>query len=89
MRFRVRFAYNEQTGEVEMFRVEALTDGARAQDHDDVHDRVSGELADVVEPGAAVYEEQSRPLPSTGPGLQQQDEDRTRHETPSAETLDG
>lgn len=57
MRFRVRFEYNQETGEVETFRIDALADGPRAADHDRVHDQVSTELAGVVERDAGIVEE--------------------------------
>lgn len=66
MRFRVRFEYNEETGEVEMFRVDALAEGARAADHDRVHDQVSAELAGVVERGAGIVEEPPSGPPGAG-----------------------
>ena len=88
MRFRVQFAYNEETGEVEMFRVESLADGARARDHDEVHDRVSGELADVVEPGAAVQEEPPQARPRSGRIAPPATEQANR-ETPRTDTFDG
>ena len=62
MRLRVRFQYNETTGKVETFQVDAVTDGERAADHDRVHDQIAADLAGVVERDAGIDRE-----PPAGP----------------------
>jgi hypothetical protein len=56
VRYRVEFRYRDDTGEVEMLRVEVVEGGQRASDHDEQHDRVAGEVAGVIEQGAEVTE---------------------------------
>jgi hypothetical protein len=66
MRYRVEFRYRDDTGEVEMLRVEVVETGQRAVDHDAQHDRVAAELARVLEPGAEILED-SAAAPRTVP----------------------
>ncbi|PWI19961.1 hypothetical protein DI272_41705 [Streptomyces sp. Act143] len=47
MRVRVRFRFNADTGEVELFQVDDIGAGS-GPDHDAEHDRVSAELGQVV-----------------------------------------
>jgi hypothetical protein len=56
MRYRVQFRFREDTGEVEMFRVETVDADARAADHDTAHDRVAAEVAGIVESDALIEE---------------------------------
>ena len=58
MRYRVKFRYREDTGEVEAFRVETTEPGIQAPDHDAQHDRVAAEVAGVVERDAEIEEVQ-------------------------------
>jgi hypothetical protein len=58
MRVRVRFRYREDTGEVEAFVVEDIGGTDRAHDHDAEHDRITAEVARVVEQGALIEEVQ-------------------------------
>jgi hypothetical protein len=73
MRFQVRFQYNEQTGEVELFEVDAAPEGGRSGDHDRVHDQVSAELAGLLEVDAEIVEQRPGPLGT----------ERTRHDSRS------
>lgn len=84
MRLRVRFQYNEETGDVEVFQVDAVAEGQRTADHDSVHDRVSTELAAVVERSAQIVEQPPHAQAGTGflpasplPQTQQQTEQGT------------
>jgi FtsH ternary system domain X3 len=72
MRVRVRFRYRAETGEVETFLVEDVGGDGRAIDHDAVHDRVTADLARLVERSALIEEV----LPGT-------DVDRPRAAEPS------
>jgi FtsH ternary system domain X3 len=56
VRVRVRFRYNAETGDVETFVVEDLGGAERAADHDARHDRVSADVARVVERDALIEE---------------------------------
>jgi FtsH ternary system domain X3 len=56
MRVKVRFRFNSVTGEVEAFEVDDLRDGPRLADHDARHDRVTAEVARVVEVNALIEE---------------------------------
>jgi hypothetical protein len=56
VRYRVKFRYREDTGEVEAFMVETTEPGIQAPDHDTQHDRVTTELAGVVERDAQIEE---------------------------------
>ena len=56
MRYRVRFVFNEDTGEVELLQVDSVSQGERAPDHDAQHDRVTRQVAGLLESGA-VFEE--------------------------------
>jgi hypothetical protein len=48
VKYRVRFRYDESSGEVQLFQVDAAETGERATDHDADHDRVATEVAEVV-----------------------------------------
>ena len=54
-RVRVRFRYRADTGEVEMFTVDAVGDTSAA-DHDLRHDRVTDDIAQVIEANARIEE---------------------------------
>lgn len=56
MRVRVKFRYRADTGEVEMFLVEDLHEGAPLADHDARHDRAAADVARVVENNALIEE---------------------------------
>jgi len=56
VRVKVRFRYNADTGEVETFVVEDLGGDERAVDHDARHDRVTADVARVVERDALIEE---------------------------------
>ncbi|MBE8470841.1 hypothetical protein [Streptomyces justiciae] len=47
MRVRVRFRFNTDTGEVELFQVDDIGTGS-GPDHDAEHDRISAELGQVL-----------------------------------------
>jgi hypothetical protein len=81
MRVRVRFRFNTDTGEVELFQVDDIGDGFGAE-HDAEHDRISAELGAVLARRPDVeevmpHEEPPRwrhdPLPA--PGRPTRDED--------------
>lgn len=57
MRYKVEFRYREDTGEIELLQVEVVEGpSGRAADHDAQHDRVTGEIARVLQPGAEIVE---------------------------------
>jgi hypothetical protein len=56
VRVRVRFRYNAETGDVETFVVEDLGGAERAVDHDARHDRITADVAGVVERDALIEE---------------------------------
>jgi hypothetical protein len=56
VRVRVRFRYNADTGDVESFVVEDLGGADRAVDHDALHDRITADVARVVERDALIEE---------------------------------
>jgi hypothetical protein len=57
MRYKVELRYREDTGEIELLQVEVVEDpSGRVGDHDAQHDRVAGEIARVVQPGAEIVE---------------------------------
>jgi len=56
MRVRVKFRYRADTGEVETFVVEDLGGEERAADHDARHDRVTADIARVIEQNALIEE---------------------------------
>ncbi len=56
MRYRVQFRYREDTGEVEVFRVETVNADARARGHNAEHDRVTREVAGLLENDAVIEE---------------------------------
>jgi FtsH ternary system domain X3 len=88
MRYRVQFRYREDTGEVEVFRVETVDADLRASDHDEAHDRVATELAGIVEPGALIEEllpEPARPAEQVAPAPRAQ-EDKQESRTASPRT---
>ncbi|MFF4274618.1 hypothetical protein [Streptomyces sp. NPDC001536] len=47
MRVRVRFRFNTETGEVELFQVDDIGSGS-GPEHDAEHDRISAELGRVL-----------------------------------------
>jgi len=57
MRVRVRFRYNRETGEVEMFRVDDIEGGLRAPDHDARHERVARDVGRAIVEGNPLIEE--------------------------------
>ncbi len=61
MRYRVRFRYAASSGEVELFEVTTADDELRQPEHDAEHDRVTAEIAAVIEFGAEVTEETPSP----------------------------
>ncbi|GGK97257.1 hypothetical protein Sme01_35740 [Sphaerisporangium melleum] len=56
MRVKVRFRYDPATGQVEFFQVDDVSTGPREAGHDETHDRVSAEIAGVVERDARIDE---------------------------------
>ncbi len=56
MRVRVRFRFNSDTGEVEVFEVDDARVGPPDFDHDERHDAASLEVARVVDPHPTVTE---------------------------------
>jgi len=56
VRVRVKFRYNAETGEVEVFQVNDLHSGPRLTDHDARHDRATADVARVVEANALIEE---------------------------------
>jgi hypothetical protein len=56
VRVRVKFRYNADTGEVEVFEVDDLRDGPRLADHDVRHDRAASDVARIVEANALIEE---------------------------------
>ena len=57
VRYKVEFHYREDTGEIELLQVEVVEGpSGRAADHDAQHDRVTGEIARVLQPGAEIVE---------------------------------
>ena len=56
MRVRVKFRYNADTGEVEVFEVDDFRDGPRLTDHDVRHDRAARDVARIVEANALIEE---------------------------------
>lgn len=79
MRVRVRFRYNAESGEVETFVVEDLGGTDRALDHDARHDRVTADIARVVERDALIEEvlPGSEPTRVENPGNQDTPPERT------------
>ncbi len=63
MRVRVKFRYRADTGEVEVFRVEDTSEGAPAADHDVRHDRITADVARIVENNALIEQEAPQPVP--------------------------
>ncbi|MER6183266.1 hypothetical protein [Streptomyces sp. NPDC001652] len=75
MRVRVRFRFNTETGEVELFQVDDIGSGS-GPEHDAEHDRISAELGQVLARRPDVeeispFEEPPRwrhdPQPAAGP----------------------
>jgi len=56
MRVRVRFRYRADTGEVEAFTVDDLGGDQRAAGHDLRHDRVTADVARIIEQNALIEE---------------------------------
>jgi hypothetical protein len=63
VRVRVRFRYDPATGEVAMFQVEDVSTGPQEADHNARHDRVTAEIAGLVERGAHIVEVAPGQLP--------------------------
>ncbi len=82
MRVRVKFRYRVDTGEVEVFRVEDTAEGAPAADHDARHDRVTADVARIVENNALIEPEAPQPLPAARDQVRQ----RPIEEAPAAHT---
>jgi hypothetical protein len=87
MRVRVTFRYRADTGEVEVFTVDAIDGDASDADHDLLHDRATASVARVVErhpdiqevrPGDPAEAEQAPPDPPGGPPRAGQDEEGPR-----------
>lgn len=57
MRYRVRFRYAASSGEVELFEVATAEGEPRRPEHDAEHDRVTAEIAGIIEPGAEITEQ--------------------------------
>jgi hypothetical protein len=57
MRVQVKFRFNADTGEVEVFEVATVGDGPRDPRHDARHDQEARNLARVIDPHARVVEE--------------------------------
>jgi hypothetical protein len=72
MRVRVKFRYDPSTGQVSYFQVDDVTDAPLAVDHDATHDRITAEIANVIERGALIDEV----MPS-GPAVPLSREDTT------------
>lgn len=64
MRYRVQFRYREDTGEVEVFRVETVDADARARGHNAEHDRVTREVAGILDTDPVIEEQYPPPLPA-------------------------
>jgi hypothetical protein len=83
VRVRVKFRYNADTGEVEVFEVDDLQDGPRLADHEARHDRAARDVARVVEANALIEEAPpgaraaAVPYTATPPGTPEEQE---RHE---------
>lgn len=77
MRVRVKFRYDAVTGQVSYFQVDDVTGAPLGADHDTVHDRITAEIADVIERGALIEE-----VTPAGPATPS----RTRHTTTNTET---
>jgi hypothetical protein len=56
MQVKVRFRFNAESGEVEVFTVDAVGADASAVDHDRRHDHATARLARVVEANASIEE---------------------------------
>jgi hypothetical protein len=65
MRVKVRFRFNAETGEIEVFGVDDLHEGPRLVDHDAWHDRAAADVARVVEANALI--EEVRPVITEAP----------------------
>jgi hypothetical protein len=88
VRYRVRFVFNEDTGEVELLRVDSVEGGERAADHDAQHDRVTRQLAGLLEPDAVIEEVYG--AAATPPVRHRQaDEEPPREERQTLEGADG
>ncbi|WP_239337436.1 MULTISPECIES: hypothetical protein [unclassified Frankia] len=82
MRVRVKFRYRVDTGEVEVFRVEDTAEGAPAADHDARHDRVTADVARIVENNALIEQE----VPEPPPAARDQLRPRPIEEPPTGQT---
>ena len=56
MRYRVQLRVREDTGEVELFRVDTVGADLRAEGHNAAHDQVTAEVAGVLETDAEIDE---------------------------------
>ncbi|GAA0970591.1 hypothetical protein GCM10009555_019730 [Acrocarpospora macrocephala] len=63
MRVRVKFRYDPVTGEVAMFQVEDVSTGPQEADHNARHDRITSEIAGLIERGAHIVEVAPGQLP--------------------------
>jgi hypothetical protein len=85
MRVRVRFRYRADTGEVEVFTVDAVGADATEADHDRRHDAATASVARVVENNAQIDEITDAMLlrePVAPEGDRTQDEHGPRREEP-------
>jgi hypothetical protein len=80
VRVRVRFRYNAETGEVETFIVEDIGGDERAVDHDALHDRITSDVARIIERDALIEEVLPGAVPELGGPRSTQDEDPGRED---------
>jgi hypothetical protein len=84
MRVRVRFRFNTETGEVEVFRIDDLAEGAPQFDHDARHEAAARDVARVVDPHARIVEESGFVVQPEPPN-REQIRDTPNNESPSRE----
>ncbi|SDT45825.1 hypothetical protein [Actinoplanes derwentensis] len=89
MRFQVRFEYDEATGEVSVFQVDAVPESGRAGDHDRLHDQVSAELAGLLEVNAEVVEQEEPGIPGRRRGWHTDPGETSREQRPEAQEESG
>jgi hypothetical protein len=65
VRVRVRFRFNAESGEVEVFQVDDLRDGPPLADHDARHDRAAFDVARVIENNPLIEEVSPAPYVET------------------------
>jgi FtsH ternary system domain X3 len=80
MRYRVQFRYREDTGEVEVFRVETLDADPRATGHDAEHDQVTREIAGILDTDPLIEELQPQRLPAESVPAHQAPEEQRRQD---------